>query len=121
VIEQLSDLPEDVLGFEAKGDVSGDDYERVLVPAVEKRLAQVDKISLLYVLGDEFNGYSAAAAWDDTKVGMQHLSAWKRIAVVTDHEFYRHAIKGFGFLMRAEVKVFANSELAEARAWVSES
>ncbi len=121
MIEQLSDLPDNVLGFEAKGDVSGDDYEQVLVPAVEERLARLDKVSLLYVLGDEFSGYSAAAMWDDTKVGMHHLSSWERIAAVTDHDMYRHAIKGFGFLMRAEVRVFANAELDKAKAWVSVS
>ena len=73
MIEMLSDLPDNVLGVEAKGEVTGGDYEQVLVPEIEERLARHDKIRLVYVLGEEFDGYSAGAMWDDTKVGMEHL------------------------------------------------
>lgn len=47
MIERIEGLPEDVLGFEAKGDVSGDDYERVLVPAIEERLERGGQLSPL--------------------------------------------------------------------------
>lgn len=119
MIEKIEGLPEDVLGFEAKGDVTGDDYERVLVPAIEERLTEGGKLSLLYVLGDDFGSYSAAAMWDDTKVGMKHLFSWERIAVVTDHDAYRNMIRGFGFTIPADVRVFATAELDAAKAWVA--
>ena len=120
MIEPLTDLPDNVLGFDAKGEVTGADYEQVLVPAIEERLARHDKIRLVYVLGDEFDGYSAGAMWDDTKVGMQHLFSFERIALVTDHDIYGRVTKGFGFLMPAQVKVFGSSELPDAKAWASE-
>ena len=120
MIELLSDLPDNVLGVEAKGEVTGDDYEQVLVPAIEERLARHDKIRLICVLGGEFDGYSASAMWDDTKVGMRHLFSFERIALVTDHEMYGRAVKGFGFLSPAQVRVFGSSELADAKAWASE-
>jgi SpoIIAA-like len=121
MIEVIEGLPEGVLGFEAKGEVSGDDYEQVLIPAVERALEGQKKIRMLYVLGSEFDGYSAAAMWDDTKVGMEHLFSWERIAVVTDHDSYRHLIKGFGFLIPAKVRVFGIGELEDAKAWIGES
>jgi hypothetical protein len=52
MITVLTDLPDNVLGFEAKGEVTGDDYEQVLIPAVEKHLETAEKIRLLYVLGE---------------------------------------------------------------------
>jgi hypothetical protein len=119
MIELLSGLPDNVLGFEAKGEVTGDDYERVLVPAVEDRLTRNDKIRLVYVLGEDFSGYSAGAMWDDAKVGMHHLFSWERIALVTDHESYGRMTKGFGFLMPAKVRVFATAELDDAKTWAS--
>jgi hypothetical protein len=120
VIELIEGLPAGVVGIEAKGEVRGEDYETVVIPAVEAALEGHDKVRLLYVLGSEFEGYSAAAMWDDTKVGMKHLTSWDRIALVTDNETYGRLVKGFGFLMPAEVKVFGLADLDEAKGWIAE-
>jgi hypothetical protein len=61
VLERISDLPDSVLGFKASGELTGDDYRGVLVPAVEAALAKKEKVRLLYVLGDEVTGFSAGA------------------------------------------------------------
>lgn len=119
MIELIEGLPDGVVGFEAKGHVTGEDYEQVLVPEIERALEGGKKLSVLYVLGDEFEGYTGAAMWDDTKVGMHHPFSWKRIALVTDHDGYRHMLKGFGFLTSATVKTFAGSELEQAKSWVA--
>jgi hypothetical protein len=119
VIERIEGLPDHVLGFEASGKVSGEDYEQALIPAVEAELERRDKISLLYVLGEDFDGYSTAAMWDDTKVGMRHLFDWERLAVVTDDDTYGHMIKAFGFLVPAEVRVFPLAEREAAEVWIS--
>lgn len=121
MIELIEDLPDDVVGLEAKGEVTGDDYEQVLIPAVERQLERHRKIRLLYLLGSEFSGLSAAAMWDDAKVGMEHPFLWERIAVVTDHDAYRRLFKGVGFLIPAKVRVFGVAELDEAKAWISEA
>lgn len=119
MITEMSDLPQGVLGFEAKGEVTGDDYTEVLVPAVEAALEANPKISILYVLGDEFDEYTAKAAWDDTKVGMEHMFSFERIALVTDHPAYQKAVRGFGFLLPAKVKVFSNHQVGAAKEWIS--
>lgn len=80
-----------------------------------------DKIRLPYVLGPEFDGYSAAAMWDDARIGMAHLFTWERIAVVTDNDAYRGLVKGVGFLMPGQVRLFAVAELDDAKAWVAEA
>jgi hypothetical protein len=121
MIELIADLPEDVLGIEARGEVTGEDYEQVLIPTVERQLERHAKIRLLYVLGSEFRGYSAAAMWDDAKIGMEHPFSWDRIAVVTDNDGYRRLVKGFGFMVPGKVKVFDLAELDAARAWISEA
>lgn len=119
MIEAIQGLGEGVLGFEAKGEVTAADYEQVLVPAVDAALEGNDKLSLLYVLGDEFSGYDAGAMWQDTKLGATHLTSWERIALVTDHETYGHMARAFGFLIPAHVRVFATAELDDAKAWVA--
>jgi SpoIIAA-like len=119
MIERIPDLPSNVLGFSAKGTVTRADYETVINPAVEALLSKQRKVRFLYHLGEDFSGFETAAMWEDTKIGLKHLASWDRIAVVTDVEWIRAAMKVFGFLLHGHVRVFQNSELTTARDWVS--
>ncbi len=80
-----------MLGFRASGELTSDDYQNVLVAAVEAALQNRDKLRLLYLLGNDVTGFSAGAAWQGTKVGMAHATRWQKIAVVTDKEWLRHS------------------------------
>jgi hypothetical protein len=119
MIEPIPGLPGNVVGFVAEDEVTSEDYEQRLVPAIEQALATHDKIRLLYVLGSDFTGYSGGAMWEDGKLGMQHLTKWERIAVVSDHEWIRHAVNVLGYLIPGEVKAFALDARTEATAWVT--
>jgi hypothetical protein len=120
MIEQIKDLPDNVVGFSAKGVVTAGDYETVIIPAVEARLSKHQKMRFLYHVGEEFSRFDAAAIWEDTKIGLKHLASWERIAVVTDVEWVRVAVQMFSFLLHGRVRVFHNSEMDAARLWVSE-
>ena len=120
MIEKIPDMPDTVLGFSAKGKVTAADYEFIIIPAVEELFSRQEKIRFLYHLGDDFTGFEAAAMWDDTKLGLKHLQSWERMAIVTDIEWIRTAIKIFGLLIPGHVRVFHNSEIAEAKRWISE-
>jgi hypothetical protein len=119
MIEVIEGVPEGVVGLEAVGEVTSDDYESVAMPAITKARDVSDKVRLLYVLGDRFTGYTAGAMWDDTKLGLAHPFSWERVAVVTDVEHLRATVRGFGWLIPGEVKLFSTSELEDAKAWVS--
>lgn len=120
MIEPIPDLPDNALGFTAKGTVTAHDYESVIIPAVEDMFSRQKQVRFLYHLGEDFSGFEAAAMWDDTKIGMKHLSGWERLAVVTDTEWIRAAVKIFGLAMPGHVRVFHNNELADAKQWISE-
>ena len=106
-----------MLGIRAVGDVE-DDYDHVLVPAIENHRSRHDKIRFLYVLGPEFEGYEADAIWEDAKLGAKTFTSYERIAVVTDSNFVRRSLKAFGWLMPGEVKIFAVDDLADATSWI---
>lgn len=118
MIQLLTDLPEGVVGIEAIGHVEAGDYANVVEPAVRAALERSDKVRLLYVLGEEFEGYSAAASWEDAKLGIGHWSAWERIAIVTDRGWIRDAVKALGWMFPGEVRVFAATERPQAVVWV---
>ena len=119
MIELIEGLPDGVVGLEAVGEVTSDDYTSVAIPAVEDALSRHKKISLLHVLGDRFAGYEAGGGWADAKLGLLHAFSFKRIAVVTDLDHVRKQVKRVGWAVPGEMKLFSNAQRAEARAWVS--
>ena len=120
MIELIEGLPDGVVGIEAVGDVTLEDYDDVVTPAVERALASHQKIRLLHVLGDRFTGHSASALFEDAKLGLSNVRSIERIAVVTDLEHFRALVKGAGWTLPGDLKLFSNAERAEAEAWVSE-
>ena len=121
MLERIADLPDAVVGINATGEVTADDYKNVLVPAVEAALARGDKVRLLYVLADDVKGlgYTAGAVWQDTKFGLGHYNSWEKVAVVSGKEWLRHSVDIFGYLIPGEVKAFTHEEEDEARSWVT--
>jgi len=119
MLELMANLPRNVLGFTATGHVTGEDYEKVLIPAITAALKEHKKINLLYHLGAGFEGFEAAALWEDTKIGLRNFLAFDKIAVVTHVDWIRHAAKAFGFMMPAQVAVYNNADLPTARGWLT--
>jgi hypothetical protein len=120
MVEKMEGFPQGALGFSAKGTVTRLDYEEVIIPAVEEALAKFHQVRFLYSLGGDFKEFEAAAMWEDAKIGLKHLTSWERVAVVTDVDWIRAAIKVFGFLLHGHIRIFPNGEIVEARAWISE-
>jgi hypothetical protein len=120
MLKIMNDLPENVLGVFAEGKITGTDYETVLIPAIEQKLKENKKIRMVYDLGSSFTGFDLSALLDDAKMGMKHLSAWDRIALVSDHEMINTFAKFFGHMLSCELRIFKNAELEEAKKWISE-
>jgi len=120
VVELLDDMPAGTLGFRVSGKITRDEYFQMLDP-VRERLERGEKLSFLVVTDDRFHGLELAALWEDVKaagsVGLQHRSAWERLAVVTDKDWMRHAISAFGWLSPGELRIFEPDELEAAKAW----
>jgi len=116
----LKQIPEsNIIIVTAKSEITGDDYDNVIVPAIEATRENYDKLRFLYVLGEEYDGFDSHAMWDDTKVGMSDLTHFEKIGVVSDVKWIRQSIKAFGFLIPGEVKLFHNEELVDAEAWIA--
>ncbi|MGD0186283.1 MAG: STAS/SEC14 domain-containing protein [Roseiarcus sp.] len=119
MIESLPNFPEHVLAFVCKGRVTKADYESVLVPAVTRALERNRKVRLYYETATDFAGIDPGAVWEDFKVGMEHLTRWERVAVVTDVEWIRIAIMAFRFLIPCDTRVFGTAQASDARNWIA--
>jgi hypothetical protein len=119
MIRLRSDMPVGVLGLEAVGDVERDDYENVLLPAIEATIAEHGKARLVYVLGPEFDDYEGDAVWEDIKLGARHPTDFERIAIVTDARWARPATKVFSMLWPGKARAFGLDELGAAKQWAA--
>jgi hypothetical protein len=119
MIERMEGAPEGVLAFRAVGEVHADDYKDVLRPAVDKALAAGAKLRVVFEIGSQFERFSAGAAWDDAALGFANLGHWERCAVVTDHDWVRHAVKAFGWMMGGRLRLFEIDELKAALEWAA--
>jgi hypothetical protein len=83
MLKTMAGLPPGVLGFEVNDALHADDYRDVLLPAVEGIIRRGEKVRSVLVF-QRFDGLSGGALWQDLKLGVEHLTHWERIALVTD-------------------------------------
>ncbi|WP_371228212.1 STAS/SEC14 domain-containing protein [Roseovarius sp. 2305UL8-3] len=114
----LDGFPRDVVAVEAVGEITGHDYDEMLVPLIEEKLKEHDKLKLFCKLGSEFESYSLGAAWDDLQLGLKHPLSFSKCALVTDVEWLRRGANVLGPLMPMELMVFQLEEEDAAKAWI---
>jgi SpoIIAA-like len=119
MITPLKNFPTNVLAFLCSGRVSKAEYDSVLVPAVRAALKSHDKVRVYYETAADFAGIEPGAVWEDFKIGIEHLTRWERMAVVTDVDWIKHTIRFFSFLLPGEMRIFPRSEAAQARVWIT--
>jgi SpoIIAA-like len=119
MIEQLTDFPDNIAAFRCTGQVTKEDYTRVLAPSVLRKLQTHHKVRVYYEIAEGFSGFDPAAMWEDFKIGTAHLTRWDKVAVVTDIGWIGNAVRFFSFLIPAPTKLFSRSQAAQARDWIS--
>jgi hypothetical protein len=117
MMKELSDLPTGVIGFEVAGELKAEDYRDVVLPALE-RAAAGGEVRFVVII-PEFHGMSGGALWQDLKVGIEHLRAWKRIALVTDIGWMERMTSLFGWMTPGEIRHFPLAQRDEAIAWAA--
>ena len=116
--------PDTVLAVEVVGKLEKGDYETVLVPGLQEMLDAHGEIRCVFVFGDEYTGLTVGGTIEDSKLYLSELvhhdlSKWKRCAVVTTHDWLRHAISVFRFMMPGEVECFETSQVQAAVDWAA--
>jgi hypothetical protein len=117
----MEGLPDDVVGVSVSGVITARDYAETIVPLIERKLGQHERIKLIYRLGPEFTSFTPGAVWSDARVGIMHLTQFSKIAVVSDIDWIRHAVRAFAPLIPGEVHVFAEARINDAKAWIGEA
>lgn len=121
MIEMLPDMPQGVTGIRVSGRVRGDEL-REFKPAMEE-LFNTGEIRIVEVVAPDYEGFGPGGLIEDLKLGfgalIEHHSAFKRIAVVSDKEWVGHALHAFAWMFPGELALFGLDELERAKEWAA--
>jgi hypothetical protein len=120
MLRPMADMPAGTIGFEAIGEIEDDDWEEAVEPVLRREVADGRKIRLLYLLGPEARDVEGDAMKADTGFRARHAQSFDRVAVVSDEDWMRPALRGLSFLLPGKARGFHVRELAAAKMWLAE-
>jgi SpoIIAA-like len=120
MLRRMTDMPAGTIGFEAIGEVEDDDWEEAVEPVLRREMAGGQKVRLLYLFGPEALEIEGDAMTADTGFRARHASSFERVAVVSDEDWMRPALRALSFLLPGKARAFPVHELAAAKAWLAE-
>ena len=115
----IPDLPDNVVGVKATGEVTRQDFNAVVMPAVDALASQTDKVNYLLLLETDISKFQAGAWMKDAILGLKHLFKWNRVAVVTDQKAVEKFTDVFSYAVPGNYKGFSTAELETAKQWVA--
>ena len=120
MIHYLQNLPANIVGFKATGEITEKDFTETVMPKVKELIDKTDKLNYLLVLETSLENFTIGAWMKDAMMGIKHLTKWNKAAIVSDVEGIRNFTNFFSYLIPGEFKGFEHSELQKAIDWVSE-
>jgi hypothetical protein len=120
MLRRMTDMPVGTIGFEAIGDVEDDDWEDAVEPVLRQEIAEGHELRLLYALGTGTRELEGDAVKAETGFRARHASSYERVAVVSDEDWVRPALRTLSFLMPGKAKGFRVRDLPAAKAWLAD-
>src|SRR3954454_7263723 len=120
MLKRLTDMPAGTIGFSAVGEVEDDDWEEQVEPVLRREMADGRKIRLLYLLGPEAREVEGEAMTADTGFRARYATSFERVAVVSDEDWMRPAMRALSFLLPGKAKGFHVRELDAAKSWLAD-
>ena len=99
------------------GKLAKEDYE-TFVPVVERLVKEHGKLRMLVEMHD-FHGWTAGAAWEDTKFAAHHFHDIERLAIIGETKWEKGMAVFCKPFTMAKVRYFDHTKAAEAQAWLA--
>ena len=97
-----------------------DDSGESVEPVLRREAAENRKVRLLYLPGPEAREVEGDAMKSTWASGCVTPRRFERVAVVSDEDWMRPALRALSFLMPGQAKGFRVHELEQAKQWLSE-
>jgi hypothetical protein len=119
MLRRMMDMPGGTIGFEAVGDVEDDDWEDTVEPVLRQEIAEGRNVRLLYLIGTGAREVEADAMSADAGFRVRHATSYERVAVVSDEDWVRPALRALSFLLPGKARGFRVRDLADAKTWLA--
>src|SRR5688500_4630981 len=119
MLRRIDDMPAGTLGFEASGEVDDDDWEEVVEPVLRREIAGGRPVRLLYVLGSAVREVVGEARLAALGFRTRHAGSFERVAVVSDEDWVRPALRALSSLLPGKARGFRATEMAAAKSWLA--
>ncbi|RXK81186.1 SpoIIAA family protein [Filimonas effusa] len=119
MIEILTDVPANVAGFRAVGEVTKEDFKTVVMPVVDQVVIKYGELNYLMIIDSPLKDWTAGAWMQDLSLGLQELTKWNRVAIVSDSEALGTFTDIFSVLVPGEFRGFLIEELPQAVRWTA--
>jgi hypothetical protein len=120
MIQFIDNLPTNMVGFRASGEVTENDFTHLLIPLVRAQVEKTGKLNYLLILDTSVKNFSFGAWLKDVLLGIKNLTKWNRAAIVSHSNAIRKFTAIFSALMPGEFKGFELNDLKSAIAWTAE-
>jgi len=120
MIIKIENTPDNMIGFQALGDVTKEDFEIKVLPEVKALIERTGKLNYLMVIDTALQHFTAGAWLQDALLGIKNLSLWNRVAILSDSEPLKTFTNIFSIVMPGEFRGFSKDQLETAVAWLSE-
>ena len=119
MIEQIHNLPDNMVGFRSSGEVTQDDFKLVNTK-VAQLVQNTGKLNYLLYLENSPADFTFGAWIQDALLGIKNITKWNRAAIISDSETVDKFTSFFSKIMPGEFKVFHKNDLERAIDWTSE-
>ena len=118
MITQIPDLPPNMVGFRAEGEVVKEDFEMVQT-TVTALVEKTGQLNYLLFLDNSPKDFTLGAWLQDALLGIKNITKWNRAAIVTDIEGVISFTDAFSKVMPGEFHGYKKAEYEEAVNWVA--
>lgn len=119
MIVQIPDLPHNMVGFRADGEVTAEDFEIVKLQ-VTHLIENTGKLNYMMVLDSSPADFTLGAWVQDALVGIQNITKWNRAAIISDSAALKTFTDLFSKVMPGEFRAYKHAQYDRAVDWVSE-
>jgi len=113
MLQPITTAPRNIAAFEASGEVTKEDFDRV-IKIVDEKIEQEGELNYLLKLDTPLRNFTFAAWMNDAWLGIKNITKWNRCAIVTDKESVQKFTDMFSKVMIGEFRGYDQEEYNKA-------
>lgn len=109
-----------LIHFKYDGIVSHKDYQDIVIPLLENKLAKEEGPFRIFFDLREMKEIEAKAIWDDYKFGIHHGKDFEKAAIVGDQWWLSPLTNLTGLFYKIKLKHFTSQQYEDALEWINQ-